>query len=64
MKGMDKSRFSGIFIILILLFKTVIVSGQGLPFTSPEKVGLSSDRLSRIGTVMNEWVAAGKMPEW
>lgn len=33
-----------------------------LPLVSPEQVGLSAERLSRIGTWMKGWVDAGKLP--
>ncbi len=33
-----------------------------LPLTSPEQVGLSAQRLARIGTWMKGWVDSGKLP--
>jgi CubicO group peptidase (beta-lactamase class C family) len=35
---------------------------ETLPRVRPQDVGLSPDRLARIGTVLNEDIAAGKMP--
>lgn len=37
------------------------VSGQGLPTATPEEVGLSSERLSRIGRVMQEAVKQSRV---
>jgi CubicO group peptidase (beta-lactamase class C family) len=37
-------------------------SGQGLPAGTPKELGLSSERLNRIDSVMNYYVKNGKMP--
>ena len=41
---------------IFLLWLARSVSGQGLPIAAPEEVGLSSERLERIGTVMQKYV--------
>lgn len=51
-----------IFLFHILLLSCCSVWGQGLPVADPKAVGLSAERLSRIDTIMNEYVAQGKMP--
>jgi CubicO group peptidase (beta-lactamase class C family) len=52
--------------ILLVLIVFLIAyhqgSGQALPLTAQEKVGLSSERLNRIGPVMNDYIKQGKMP--
>jgi CubicO group peptidase (beta-lactamase class C family) len=48
--------------LLVLIFVTISVFGQGLPLTNPKEVGLSSERLSRIETAMNDYTGTGKMP--
>ncbi|MGA1978807.1 MAG: serine hydrolase domain-containing protein [Bacteroidales bacterium] len=50
------------FLFLILFTISSISLGQGLPIGNPEKLGLSPERLSRIDTVMNDYVKNGKMP--
>lgn len=47
---------------LTLLSTVWIATGQGLPATAPEKIGLSSERLSRIDTVLNDYIKEGKLP--
>ena len=49
-------------ILIVSLIFYSLVSGQGIPVASPEKVGLSSERLTRIGEVMNDYIDNGKMP--
>lgn len=51
-----------IIIISALLFNIGQISGQTLPVASPSAVGLSRERLDRIGIVMNRYIADGKMP--
>ena len=46
---------------LAFLFVAAIVSANGLPTASPESVGMSSERLERIGTVMKSHLADEKM---
>lgn len=48
------------FLFLLTISRTV--SGQGLPSSAPEKLGLSSERLSRIDTVLNDYIKDGKLP--
>lgn len=55
-----KFQRSTLFLILVLTYLTV--SGQGLPLAIPEEVGLSSERLDRIETVMKDYIADGKIP--
>ena len=59
----DSFKFQRYFAFLILLLVCAAsVFGQGLPLTKPEEVGLSPERLERIGTAMNRFVEEGKMP--
>ena len=51
-----------IFFFLILFSTAWIAPGQGLPATVPEKIGLSSERLNRIDTVLNDYIKQGKLP--
>jgi CubicO group peptidase (beta-lactamase class C family) len=51
-----------ILFFLILLSTAWIAPGQGLPATVPEKIGLSSERLNRIDTVLNDYIKQGKLP--
>jgi CubicO group peptidase (beta-lactamase class C family) len=51
-----------LFVLVTFLIFYSLVSGQGIPTASPEKVGLSSERLNRIGSVMNEYIDNGKIP--
>jgi len=48
-------------ILLVFCLTLSLVLGGGLPVTSPEQVGLSSERLNRINTVMREHVEAGRL---
>ena len=54
--------FKMIFFFLIWFSTAWTISGQGLPVSAPEKIGLSSERLSRIDTVLNQYVKEGKLP--
>ena len=54
--------FQRIFFLLILLTYSLNGSGQALPSSAPEKIGLSSERLSRIDTVLNDYIKNGKLP--
>ncbi len=53
---------------LIILFAVIFSAGwmnvfsQQPPTVAPKSVGLSSERLSHIDTVMNQYIANGKMP--
>ena len=51
-----------LFVLITFLISYSLVSGQGIPVASPEKVGLSSERLNRIGSVMNVFIDSGKIP--
>jgi CubicO group peptidase (beta-lactamase class C family) len=51
-----------IFFFLILSSTLSTASGQGLLVSAPEKIGLSFERLSRIDTVLNQYVKEGKLP--
>ncbi len=54
------SRISSLF-ALSIFWNLPIASAQGLPTASPEEVGLSSERLKRIGAVMQSYVDQGKL---
>lgn len=64
MKGKTSVQkyISGILFFGILLISTLTGSGQSLVAESPEKAGLSAERLSRIDAAMNEYVRNGRMP--
>ena len=51
-----------LFVLITFLISYSLVSGQGITVVSPEKVGLSSERLNRIGSVMNVFIDSGKIP--
>lgn len=53
------SRVSSIFtsLILFIFLLSPSVFGQGLPTTSPEQVGLSSERLKRMNLVMLDYIS-------
>jgi CubicO group peptidase (beta-lactamase class C family) len=55
-------KFQGSILLLILILTYLSASGQGLPSVVPEQVGLSSERLNRIGTVMKDNIAKGVIP--
>jgi CubicO group peptidase (beta-lactamase class C family) len=55
-------KFQKIILLKILFAVCISVSGQGLPLTKPENVGLSSERLNRISAAMKDWTSSGKMP--
>lgn len=55
-------KFRRIDLILILFLIQYPLFGQGLPIASPETVGLSSERLSCFGSVMNDSFGKGKIP--
>lgn len=50
------------FILLFLLIVQINLSAQEVKTAVPESVGLSSKRLSRIDTVMKDYISRGKMP--
>jgi CubicO group peptidase (beta-lactamase class C family) len=49
-------------LIFILVFSASAASARSLPTVEPEKVGLSSDRLQRIGQVFQEEIDQGRLP--
>jgi len=51
-----------LFFVCIYSFDGMNVSAQQLPTASPKEVGFSSERLSRIDSVMNNYIAKEKMP--
>jgi len=57
-----KNNFSIIFFAVIFSTGRMNVFSQQPLMVAPKSVGLSSDRLSRIDTVMNQYIANGKMP--
>ncbi len=54
-----KPRYLSLVTILVLLL-ALPVWGQGLPTVKPDKVGLSAERLERIGDVMQADIDAGR----
>jgi hypothetical protein len=53
------------FLILLVVSTSLSVSmawAQGLPSAKPEDVGLSSERLGRIGKVLQAEIQAKKLP--
>src|SRR5947208_7095581 len=48
-------------ILLVFCLTLSLVLGGGLPTASPEQIGLSSERLNRINTIMREHVEAGRL---
>ena len=57
-----KATLGTITLILIQLFLIQAVFSQGLPTAKPEEVGMSSDRLNRINTVMQSYVDENILP--
>jgi hypothetical protein len=57
-----KDLFNRSILFLIMLLTYLSATGQGLPLTLPEQVGLSSERLNRIETVMNDNISKGIIP--
>jgi CubicO group peptidase (beta-lactamase class C family) len=55
-------KFHRSILFLILISANLAVMGQGLPPTIPEQVGLSSERLNRIETVIKDNIAKGIIP--
>ena len=56
-----KKAKTGIFVFL-QIFIALSLSAQGLPVANPKDTGLSTERLNRIDTVMNNYITQGKMP--
>jgi CubicO group peptidase (beta-lactamase class C family) len=59
---MKPFRLKWIIIVLIICLDQFNIFGQAIPVVAPETVGLSSERLGRIGPVMNDYVEKGIMP--
>jgi len=57
-----KTTLGTLTLILIQLFLIQAVFSQGLPTAKPEEVGMSSDRLNRINTVMQSYVDENILP--
>jgi CubicO group peptidase (beta-lactamase class C family) len=55
-------KFGKNILFLFLVLTNLSVSGQGLPSAVPEQVGLSSERLNRIETVMKDNISKGVIP--
>lgn len=56
------SNFYKLLVITISIFIHASISAQEIKIVAPETVGLSAKRLSRIDTVMNDYIRRGKMP--
>lgn len=52
----------GVALLLALSLTAPLVRAQALPRTRPEAVGLSSERLKRLTTVLHKYVEDGKLP--
>lgn len=52
----------GIVLVGIFMATTTRLKGTPLPMTSPEKVGMSSERLAKVDTVINENIANKETP--
>ena len=59
MKHMVRILFLYVFLVLSI---SQIVLGQGLPSTAPENAGMSSERLKRIDTVMQDYINRQQIP--
>ena len=55
-------RSMALLTLISLLFLTAGGWAQGLPTAKPEEVGLSSDRLQRVGRALRSEIEAGKVP--
>ncbi len=55
-------KFLQLFFTAILCLFCMVVYSQQLSTVAPKEVGLSAERLSRIDTVMNDYVARQKIP--
>ena len=56
---MLRSKCAFLYVLTILIALAPVVSGQGLPQAPPRSVGLSQQRLDRIGMLMQEHVDGG-----
>jgi len=53
---MKRNIRSILYLLIFVLVHAVSVFSQGLPAAAPEEVGLSSERLDRIGALVQEYV--------
>jgi CubicO group peptidase (beta-lactamase class C family) len=56
------TRRSLVLALLLSLLAVPLVEANGLPVATPEQVGLSSERLARIGNVLRADVERGRIP--
>jgi CubicO group peptidase (beta-lactamase class C family) len=56
------TRLSIVLALLVSLLAAPVVGANGLPVAKPEQVGLSSERLARIGAVLRADVERGRIP--
>jgi len=56
------SRLISLLMSVTLVFLGSVAWGQALPSAAPEQVGLSSERLSRVGDALKAEIAKGKLP--
>src|SRR5580765_2831006 len=56
------TRLSIVLALLVSLLAAPVVGADGLPVAKPEQVGLSSERLARIGAVLRADVERGRIP--
>ena len=59
---MKSNRLIGLFVLLSVSVVDPATFAQGLPTARPEEVGMSSDRLERIGSLTQAYVNEGKLP--
>jgi CubicO group peptidase (beta-lactamase class C family) len=55
-------RFVSVVVLLVLVLTTAVAWAQPLPSARPEQVGLSAERLDRVGTAFKAEIAVGKLP--
>jgi CubicO group peptidase (beta-lactamase class C family) len=56
------TRLSLVLALLVSLLAAPVAGANGLPVAKPEQVGLSSERLARIGAVLRADVEQGRIP--
>ncbi len=59
---MRTKRFASVAVCVVVLWSAAVVWAQGLPPAPPESVGMSGQRLGRIGEALKQEVAQGKLP--
>jgi CubicO group peptidase (beta-lactamase class C family) len=62
MKIFQSGKYQRFIIFQFLFLACFSALGQGLPLANPKDIGLSSERLNRIATAMNDYSGTGKMP--